>query len=119
MTEGKLLTGKVADILGDYELAINIGKNSGVKVGMEFAVFGKKLITDPDSHKTLGTYAYDKVRVRITQVEDNFSAASTLSTFPFDLGIPTSQPRLRPDISSAPIDLDREVYVGDAIEERR
>jgi hypothetical protein len=119
MAEQKLLRGKVADILGKYELAINIGKNSGVKLGMEFAVLGKKLITDPDSHKTLGTYNYDKVRVRVTQIEDNFSVASTMSTFGFDLGFPVSQPKLKSDVPSALLDLDREVSVGDVVEERR
>lgn len=119
MTERKLLVGKVADILGEYELAINIGKNSGVKQGMEFAVLGKKLITDPDSHKTLGTYNYDKLRVRVTQVEDNYSVASTTSSFGFDLGVTVSRPKLKSDMPSALLDLDREISVGDIVEERR
>lgn len=119
MTERKLLVGKVADILGEYELAINIGKNSGVKQGMEFAVLGKKLITDPDSHKTLGTYNYDKLRVRVTQVEDNYSVASTTSSFGFDIGVIVSQPKLKSDMPSALLDLDKEVSVGDIVEERR
>jgi hypothetical protein len=121
MTERKLLVGKVADILGEYELAINIGKNSGVKQGMEFAVLGKKLITDPDSHKTLGTYNYDKIRVRVTQVEDNYSVASTKSTpfISFDLVFPASQPKLKSDKLLTLEELDRNVSVGDIVEERR
>ncbi|GAI38185.1 unnamed protein product, partial [marine sediment metagenome] len=100
MAEQKLLVGKVANILGDYELAINMGRNSGVKLGMEFAVLGKRSITDPDTRKTLGTYKYDKVRVRVTQVEENFSVASTMPSLGigFDLGLPMSQPKLRSDV---------------------
>jgi len=121
MTERKLLVGKVANILGDYELAINIGKNSGVKQGMEFAVLGKKLITDPDSHKTLGSFKYDKIRVRVTQVEDNFSLASTISTsfISIDMVFPASQPKLRSDKLFTLEELDRNVSVGDIVEERR
>ncbi len=119
MTERKLLVGKVADILGDYELAINMGKNSGVKPGTEFAVLGKKSITDPDSHKTLGTYKYDKVRVRVSRVEDNFSVASTTLSFSLDINLPLSPPKLRSDVPAAVLDLDREVSVGDIVEERR
>jgi hypothetical protein len=121
MTEQKLLAGKVAEILGDYELAINIGRNSGVKRGMEFAVLGDKSINDPDSHKKLGTYKYEKVMVRVNQVEDNYSIASTMTTGAFEIGfpIPFSQPKLRSDISSATSVLDRSVSVGDVVEERR
>lgn len=114
----RLLVGKVADILSDYELAINIGKNSGVKLGMQFAVLGDKSITDPDTGKKLGTYKYDKVRIRVTQVEDNFSVASTMSSLDIDLPFSVSPPKLRPDVPLAMLDLDKEVSVGDVVEER-
>ena len=121
MTEQKLLVGKVATILGDYELAINLGKNSGVKQGTQFAVLGEKAIIDPDSGKKLGTYKYDKTMVRVFQVEENFSVAGTFSMSAFagiDIGL-FPQPKLRSDVPSAILDLDREVTVGDAVEERR
>ena len=120
MVEQKLLKGKVANILGDYELAINMGKNSGVQPGMEFAVLGDKVITDPDSGKKLGTYKYDKVLVRVIQVEDNFSVATTKAKtwIAFDLGLP-SQPKLKSDLPSVVEELDRNVSVGDIVEERR
>ena len=120
MTEQKLLVGKVADILGDYKLAITIGKNSGVKLGMEFVVLGKKLITDPDSNRTLGTYKYDKVRVRVTSVEDDFSVASTIpASISIGLELPWSQPKLRSEVIPAiEEELDRNVNRGDVVEER-
>ncbi len=124
MTERKLLKGKVASILGDYELAINLGKNAGVKLGMEFAVIGEKLITDPDSGKSLGSYKYDKVKVEVKQVEDKFSIASTMPTSSLgipmlDLGLTISHPKLRSDIALGLEEFDRNVSSGDVVEERR
>jgi len=123
MAERKLLVGKVADILGDYELAINMGKNSGVERGMLFAVLGKKLIRDPDTHKTLGTHQYEKLRVRVTEVEDNYSVASTKFTTTWVsavfVGLEPSYPKLKPKPSLVPEELDRTVSVGDVVEERR
>jgi len=122
MTERKLLVGKVADILGDYELAINMGKNSGVERGMEFAVLGDKSIRDPDTHKKLGTYKYDKVKVQVIRVEDNYSVASTISVpliAGIEIGLIGPRPKLRSDVPLAVLDLDREVNVGDVVEQRR
>ena len=122
MTERKLLTGKVADILGDYELAINLGRNSDVKPGVDFAVLGAKQITDPDTGKKLGTYKYDKVKVRVIQVEDNYSVATTKITpswIPALAGFEVAYPKLRPGSTAAWEELDRDVRVGDVVEERR
>ena len=73
------ITGKVARILSAREFAINLGSHNGVKVGMAFDVMNPKgdLIQDPDTGATLGSVALPKVRVRISQVNDRVSVATT------------------------------------------
>ena len=125
MTKQKLLVGKVATILGDYELAINIGRNSGVKLGMEFAVLGDAAITDPDSGKTLGRYRYNKVTVQIKQVEENYSVATSRRAGAAFSFVPSLSPfletgrKLSLDEPSILLDIDRNVHKGDVVEERR
>ncbi len=118
MTKSKLLTGKVAELLGQYRIAINIGKNSGVEKDMEFIVLGVKSILDPDSHKKLGTYKYHKVRVQVVQVEDDYSVATTKSTEPVIFGSLNAWPYpkvTRQKLSSKETTLDRDVAVGDVV----
>ena len=73
------ITGKVARILSAREIAINLGSHNGVKVGMAFDVMNPKgdLIQDPDTGSTLGSVVLPKVRVRISQVNDRVSVATT------------------------------------------
>ena len=118
MTKSELLTGKVAELLDQYRIAINIGKNSGVEKDMEFIVLGEKSIRDPDSHKKLGTYKYHKVRVQVVQVEDDYSVASTKSTQTVAFGSPGSwlYPKVtRQKLSSKEPTFDRDVAVGDVV----
>ena len=73
------IRGKVARILNLRDLALNIGSSSGVQMGMLFDVMDPKgeNITDPDSGSVLGSIERPKVRVRITQVQEKLSVAST------------------------------------------
>ncbi len=126
MTERKLLRGKVAAILSDYELAISMGRNRGVKLGMEFAVLGDAGIFDPDGGETLGRYYYDKVRVQIQQVEENYSVATSRRADMTMTFVPSLSPfltetghKLTLDESPTPLDIDRNVRKGDVVEERR
>lgn len=118
MTKSELLTGKVAELLSQYRIAINIGKNSGVEKGMEFMVLGEKSIRDPDSHKKLGTYKYVKARVRVEQVEDDYSVATAKSTETAMFGSLESMfyPKVtRQKLSSTATTLDRDAAVGDVV----
>ena len=81
MTNGErdLLRGKVARVLNDRELVINLGAAQGVAVGMLFDIQGRDEvdIRDPDTEELLGSTGRVKVRVRVTTVQEKLSVAQT------------------------------------------
>ncbi len=73
------IRGKVARVLNSREIAINVGEEKGVAVGMHFDVLDPKYenIRDPDTHELLGSIERSKVRVEIIRVQEKLSIAST------------------------------------------
>ncbi len=69
------IEGKVAKILDEYSIVINVGRNSGVVDGMVFAVFiqSDEEIKDPDSSEVLGKLENIKEHVFVSHVQDRFS----------------------------------------------
>jgi hypothetical protein len=73
------LSGKVAEIINNRTLALNIGSEAGVREGMTFRIYdgdGKKII-DPETKEELGTAKLEKVDVEVYQVEEKYSLAET------------------------------------------
>jgi hypothetical protein len=76
------LQGLVAQIINTRELIINIGNNKNVKTGMKFKVLERSSdIQDPITHQSLGNYEREKIKVKIVEVYDKFSIASTYVTY--------------------------------------
>jgi hypothetical protein len=76
------IQGKVAAILNERELVINLGEISGVQEGMRFKVMSHELdIVDPDSQEQLGVFAREKVRVKVVEVHPKYSVGSTYETY--------------------------------------
>jgi len=77
-----LIKGKVANILNARELTINIGKEQGVKAGMIFKVLADSpvAVIDPDTKKKLGEVDREKIRVKVSEVDENFSVCKTYRT---------------------------------------
>ena len=73
------IRGKVARILNSREMIINIGSDSGVAVGMRFAVMDTRGedILDPDTGELLGSVERPKVRVEISRLQERLSVAAT------------------------------------------
>lgn len=73
------ITGQVALIEDDYTLVINRGAESGLAVGMIFAVQSGagQVITDPESGRELGRIGREKLRVRVFDVQPLFARAHT------------------------------------------
>ena len=71
--------GKVARVLNEREIVINVGTVQGVKVDMYFDIIDPKGldIKDPDTKEVLGSFKRSKVRVRVTQVQEKLSIATT------------------------------------------
>jgi hypothetical protein len=69
------IEGKVARILDEYSIVINIGRNNGVVNGMVFAVFvqSNEEVKDPDSGEVLGKMENIKEHVFVAHVQDKFS----------------------------------------------
>ena len=76
------LRGHVATLLNAREVAINIGASDQVEKGMLFDVLdreGVPIIDPAGSRETLGVIDVAKIRLRVTQVEDRYSIARTMS----------------------------------------
>jgi len=87
MTNGPI-RGKVARILNSRELAINVGTNDGVVVGMRFDILDPKGedITDPDTEEVLGSIDRPKARVQVVKVYGRLSVASTYKEHQVNVG---------------------------------
>jgi hypothetical protein len=73
------IRGRIAKVLNSRELALNIGTDDGVRVGMLFDVLNPKGedIVDPDTGDVLGSLARPKVRIKIISVQSKLSVGST------------------------------------------
>ena len=69
------IEGKVAKILDEYSIVINVGRKNSVVDGMVFAIFVKsdEEIKDPDSGEVLGKLENVKEHVFVSHVQDRFS----------------------------------------------
>lgn len=84
----ELIRSKVARVLNSREIVIAAGSDQGVRVGMYFDVLDLKGedIRDPDTGEVLGSIDRPKVRVRITQVQERLSVASTFKKEKINVG---------------------------------
>lgn len=79
---------KVARVLNSREIVITAGSKNGVIVGMYFDVMDPKGedVTDPSTGEVLGSIERPKVRVRVTQVQERISVASTFKKQKVNIG---------------------------------
>jgi hypothetical protein len=78
----KLIEGKVASVLNERELAINVGAEQGVTPGMKFKVLANQPteILDPETGESLGSIDRHKVKVKAVDVQARFSVCRTYKT---------------------------------------
>ena len=76
------IRGKVASVLNAREIAINVGTENGVTVGMYFDVLDPHYedIKDPDTGEVLGSIEHPKVRVKIIDAQEKLALATTYRT---------------------------------------
>ena len=84
----KPIRGKVASVINEREIAINVGSAHGVNVGMYFNVLEvqDEEIKDPDTGEPLGLVERPRVRVKVTHVQEKLSVASTYRTATVNIG---------------------------------
>lgn len=77
------IEGKVASVLNERELVLNVGSDQGVTVGMRFRILyaGGIEITDPDTNEPLGSVEWPKTEVKIVSVQPHMSVARTFRQF--------------------------------------
>jgi hypothetical protein len=69
------IEGKIARILDEYSVVINVGRLHGVTEGTPFVIYspGEEEIKDPDTGKSLGCLEVVKGYVRASHVQENLS----------------------------------------------
>jgi len=131
-----LLQGKVAKILTEREVVINIGSAQGVKKGMRFAILAPtpEEVLDPETGEVLDVVDRTKVLVQATEVREKITICSTYRTTKMSGGALSTtyafsrlfdQPReipetLRIEDSSLPAQLSPEesyVKIGDRVKQ--
>ena len=82
------IRGKVARVLNEREIAINVGTAKGVAVGMYFDVMHAEVedIIDPDTDEVLESIERPKVRVEIIHAQEKLSVATTFQTERVNVG---------------------------------
>jgi hypothetical protein len=72
------IVGKVAEIVDEYTVVINRGHEHGVEEDMRFVIYepGEE-IKDPETSEFLGKFEYVKAKVKVTNVSEKFSTATT------------------------------------------
>ncbi len=87
------IEGKVAQILDEFTLIINVGQTKGVKPGMEFVVYAPgDDVTDPDTGASLGAWEVVKGRVVASHVQEKLTICHAASAKQEE---DTSDPRTR------------------------
>ncbi len=73
------LRGKVAQILTERELIINIGSTHGVRSGMKFKILADAPleVRDPETHDVIGEIDREKVVVMASEIEERFTVCKT------------------------------------------
>ncbi len=82
------IRGKVARVLNEREVAINVGTAKGVAVGMYFDVMHAEVadIIDPDTDEVLGSIERPKVRIENVHAQEKLSVATTFQTEQINIG---------------------------------
>ena len=87
-----MIMGKVARILSDEEVVLNVGSEDGVKEDMKFVIFSESdHVFDPETGEDLGAIEIVKGRVRVYHVMGKMSRARTLT---YQVHVPETAIRL-------------------------
>ena len=100
----KLVRGKVAKVLNDMAVALNLGRVDGLREGMVFDVLSDGVaydVRDPDTGEILGSVGRPKARVRVGHVGERIAIARAHDTRLVNVG------GLGDDIGPLRSDLDR------------
>ena len=73
--EKKPIQGKVAAVLDEERLVLNVGTDHGVARNMVFRIIGTRVIRDPDTGDKLGEVDVMKIKVQVEKIKERMSIA--------------------------------------------
>ena len=115
LAKNEPLEGKVATILNERELVINIGAGDGVEPGMKFKVLSEypTEVFDPKTSKRLDTIDREKVRVQAVEVRERISICGTYRTLHIAGGLFYDFPRM-PNLYAPPREIPETLKIDDS-----
>jgi hypothetical protein len=116
----KPITGKVARVITEHHLALNIGSDHGVVKGMRFSVYSPDTpVFDPDTHEELGRVSFEKGKVEIYEVFEKYCLAQTYElekVLPYPTLFMPSVKKLPVDASDL-VEFEARVKAGDSVKQ--
>lgn len=75
-----MIDGKIAQIISESHLVINVGSAAGVRPGMLFAILTEGAeVSDPETGQSLGKWEMPKGHIRALHVQENMSVCEAVS----------------------------------------
>ena len=74
-SEQEPIRGKVAAVLDEERLVLNVGTDHGVTRKMVFRITGTRVIRDPDTGDKLGEVEVMKIKVQVGKIKERMSIA--------------------------------------------
>lgn len=72
------IEGRVAAILDEYHLIINVGRAQGVKEGMRFVIYAQGAeVKDPETGQPLGKWEFPKGTVKAKHVQEKMTVCTS------------------------------------------
>ena len=111
--------GKVAAVLDEERLVLNIGTDHGVARKMVFRITGTRVIRDPDTGDKLGEVEVMKIKVQVGEIKERLSIAHPYQGYDTDFFLRPIRRKFRSEgikpstIASAISTQHVEVSVGD------
>ena len=88
----EVINGKVAAIIDDATLVLNVGLEQGVREGMSFLVFDEHAeIVDPDTGENLGNWEMVKARLVATHIQERMCTVKA-PVAPDDTALSSTRP---------------------------
>jgi len=72
-----LIRGEIAEIIDEYTVVLNIGRNAGVKKGMNFVVYAETGRIFDKSGDDLGILEIPKAEIEVKDVQEKLSIAES------------------------------------------
>ena len=78
---------RIAHVVDDYTVVLNVGAANGIEIGQTFLIFGLGAeIQDPTTKESLGRLELVRGRGRVKHLQDRLCTITSIETFATDRG---------------------------------